>query len=102
MIQANHDDSSSMATIEWNVFMKTKVKLCVCCIIQAEPFPEARKPAYKLLVDFGPEVLDRGNRARSSPALYARFLGGKLVVAVAISAQTDRADHVRVAGHGLP
>jgi tRNA-binding protein len=51
-------------------------------IVSVEPFPEARKPAYKLTIDFGPEL----GRKRSSAQLTARYtlveLAGKQIVAV--------------------
>jgi tRNA-binding protein len=43
-----------MNTIEWSDF--EKVHLCVGTIIKVEPFPEARKPAYKLWVNLGDDI----------------------------------------------
>lgn len=51
-------------------------------IIQAEPFPEARKPAYKLLVDFGPEVGQKKSSAQITRLYTSDALLGKLFVAV--------------------
>jgi tRNA-binding protein len=43
-----------MDTIAYSDF--DRVELRVGTILQADPFPEARKPAYKLTIDFGPEI----------------------------------------------
>ena len=59
-----------------------KVDVRVGRITRAERFPEARKPAYKLEIDFGPEL----GTKRSSAQLTARYelgdLEGRLVLAV--------------------
>jgi len=50
-------------------------------VVAAEPFPEARKPAYKLTIDFGPLGLRRSSAQLT--ALYGLDeLPGRLVVAV--------------------
>ncbi|MGO2992619.1 MAG: tRNA-binding protein [Halomonadaceae bacterium] len=67
-------------TIAWDDF--TKVELRVGQIIKAEPFPEARKPAYQLLVDFGPEIGQKKSSAQVTQLYTPEALVGKQVVAV--------------------
>jgi tRNA-binding protein len=69
-----------MELISWDEF--SRVELRVGRIIAAEEFPQARKPAYLLQVDFGAELGVRKSSAQIT-ALYRREdLVGRLVVAV--------------------
>ncbi|HEY1080610.1 MAG TPA: tRNA-binding protein, partial [Prosthecobacter sp.] len=69
-----------METIEWADF--AKVELRVGRIVSAQPFPEARKPAYILQVDFGPELGIKKSSAQITQLYNPSDLEGKLVVAV--------------------
>ena len=69
-----------MDTISWEDF--AKVELRVGRIIEARAFPEARKPAYVLLVDFGPEIGVRKASAQITAHYRVEELVGRLVVAV--------------------
>lgn len=65
--------------IDFDDFMKVDVR--VGRITRVEDFPEARKPAWKLLLDFGPEIGEKRSSARVTN--YSREeLEGSLVVAV--------------------
>ena len=69
-----------METITWDEF--AKVELRVGKVISARPFPEARKPAYILEVDFGDELGIKKSSAQITHLYSPDELVGKLVVAV--------------------
>lgn len=69
-----------MQTISWNDF--EKVELRVGRIVGAAPFPEARKPAYVLQVDFGEAIGVRKSSAQITTLYTPEQLVGRLVVAV--------------------
>lgn len=69
-----------METINWNDFQK--VELRVGRVVSATEFPEARKPAYIVHVDFGPEIGLRKSSAQITTLYTTTELVGKLVVAV--------------------
>lgn len=69
-----------MQEISWEEF--EKVELRVGRVISAEPFPEARKPAYILEIDFGEAIGRRRSSAQITELYAAEELPGKLVVAV--------------------
>jgi tRNA-binding protein len=69
-----------LTEISWEDFEKVDVR--VGRVVEAEPFPEARKPSLKLDVDFGPEVGQRRTSAQLTAHYDPERLVGKLVVAV--------------------
>ena len=69
-----------MNEIGWADF--EKVELRVGTVVAAEPFSEARKPAYKLTVDFGPEVGVRHSSVQITVHYTLDELKGRQVVGV--------------------
>ena len=59
-----------------------KVDIRVGRVVRAEPFPEARKPAYKLWIDFGAPIGEKRSSAQLTNRYRLEDLLGRLVLAV--------------------
>ena len=51
-------------------------------VVRAEPFPKAKRPAWRLWIDFGPAVGEKRSSARLTKLYSAQDLVGRLIVAV--------------------
>jgi tRNA-binding protein len=69
-----------VAEIAWEDFERVDVR--VGTVVAAEPFPEARRPAYRLRVDFGPELGEKKSSARITDLYAPEELVGRQVLAV--------------------
>ncbi|NWH06723.1 tRNA-binding protein [Desulfobacter latus] len=69
-----------MSQIDWKDFQK--IELRVGTIIEVQDFPEARKPAYKLQVDFGQKIGIKKSSAQITDLYSKDDLIGKQVLAV--------------------
>jgi len=69
-----------MSMIDWEDF--EKVEMRIGTIIDAKDFPEARKPAYRLWIDFGEELGVKKSSAQITKCYTKEELIGKQIVAV--------------------
>lgn len=77
----NHDtDAPAADPISFDDFLRVDIRIGT--IVEADPFPEARKPAFKLKIDFGPAIGIKKSSAQIVDRYELEDLPGRQVAAV--------------------
>jgi tRNA-binding protein len=80
-VHLTHDPSAPAADqIAFEDFLKVDIRIGT--IVAAEEFPEARKPSYKLRIDFGPAIGEKKSCAQILANYHIDELPGRQVAAV--------------------
>ncbi|WP_137870933.1 tRNA-binding protein [Sphingopyxis sp. 2PD] len=80
-MHVNHDtDAGAASEITFDDFLRIDIRIGT--IVAAEPFPEARKPAFKLTIDFGPAIGVKKSNAQIVDRYALDDLVGRQVAAV--------------------
>ena len=77
---AHSPEAAAADLIDFDQFLSVDIRIGT--VLSAEPFPEARKPAYKLVIDFGPAVGIRKSSAQITERYALDELPGRKVAAV--------------------
>ncbi len=75
-----NDSPPPPARISFDDFLKVDIR--VGTVVEARPFPEARKPAYQLIIDFGPAIGRKKSSAQITRNYRREDLVGRQVAAV--------------------